>query len=266
VPHHSGVIRSLVLLLSLLPGVVAAQDRVDTEDPLPRRLWGETASEDASLPVWIASEEAITEGRVRWELLPPHTRSYFDLAERSVDRAKKLGTRSSERCLVHLSLASGETGGTAGATIDGMTQSAQRAVTGRIVASRSGFLRGTPSTLYRLEVEVDTAEPPAVRYFFYPVAELTLGGETVCFGPAGVSSEELHVGDEVALLIQPTKRPETGPVLMPLRGELVVRQTDGAAKLLEARDVPMSSFSRLTDLVKRRASAGGRRLSRHPAA
>ena len=253
--RHRGPCSLIALFILLSPWVTEAELLVESDSVIPGRIAGEESSGMGSLPLWLAADKAVRDGEIRWDLLPPHTRSYIELAERSVERAKQRGPEPPERCRVRLSVVGAEAGRVpAESTITSLSQSAERALTGRIVASRPGFLRGTPGTLYKLETAADTDGPSRVEYFFYPVVELRVGGAVVCFAPDDVDPVDLAVGREVALLLQPTERPATEPILMPLRGELIVRTPGDLATVLDETRVPAGSFSSLAEQVKVKAS------------
>lgn len=244
--------RTILLLLMI---VGSAFYCFELRSDVPRSIRGIGHLPEGRPPLWLAADEILGDGQIRWEALPSHTRSYLELALRSVEQARKLAKQPADGCLVELSPATGETGWAHTTTLDERVRRAKRALVGTVRDARAGFLRGNIGTLYEIETTLDTEPEGSVEtaLMFHPSARLTLDGATVCYGDTQRAERAFARGKEIAILIGEVERPVYDSIILPLRNEVVERTDDGSASVIDADRAERASFAEVRQRIADRA-------------
>jgi hypothetical protein len=132
---------------------------------------------------WIAADHAITvDGARREEMLGQHTRRLRELARKNTARGRDRGAPF-EDCQISTQVDLRDPQRTS--SIDRLTRNAGAIVAAKVLATRPGFLGGSPGTMLLLEPRYLKGPQAQELYLFYPLAKIRTKEGMICASPFG---------------------------------------------------------------------------------
>jgi hypothetical protein len=148
-------------------------------------------------------------------------------------------------------------------TVDELLTSSESILLGRIVDAAEGFYRGTPGTLFILDVKrsvIPKQDAPARANVFFPYARIVRGDHAYCSNPIGTAMRPVR-GDK--LLLFATHGASDGAATFDVdpRFELALETRGGELFLpdgLRSAELQGLTLEQLTGRLAARAAASGR--------
>lgn len=172
----------------------------EVEAPMPDALRSPVAARTE--PIWVSARHAILpNGKLNPKDLPEYSRRTLDQYLLAA-REKKAQVQNDEPCSLFLGRYVDNPDPKPASSLSDLIENSLGIYQGRITGRDLGFLDGSPGTLLRLHIETSWKSNPEYSdktlYIFYPVAQIELGGETLCSRNPGYSFRP-EIGDRLLL-------------------------------------------------------------------